>query len=707
MPNSSCSDPIRAVVYAAKSTEDRHGSIPTQIEDCCTMAEREGWTVIGEHQDEAFSAYHGNRGPGLAAAKQQAIDNAPCVLVARDADRFARGAGDTPGAADHLGELFWQLRRQGVELWTVRSRQLDPIRAALEGERATGESERKSQAVKAGIKRHQAKGKAWGEVALGYKIKRTVVDDSVISERVIDPESEPVVQAIFTALDESVPAGTVARKLNALGHRTRRGNEFTARTVLHIARNADYTGSGPYPKIIEPDVWQRVNAKVARPDAAAVQSRKGGRRPLADFMLRRLAFCLDCGRPMYAMTRRSGGKRTGPLFRTYQCQGRCGSRGTCNAPAVPADLAEQRVLEHLDLFVGGDLSGFIAERLAERAGERTALQNALDAEKARLAVLDGQRTKHMDEYHRLVQADDPLARYALEPVAKLDAERERQIEAIGGAEAMLAEWTGEANVDGALDFYNGVRDLVQGRIAKAEGVAEINAALHDSLTGVWLRFDGERLTAEFKLRPTGDPDLDAVIVEVFGSELKPMPGMLAEQAQMIASGSQLPDIEPTYKASTATRSSEGPRTPIADNLRQRRAPVEAIDHTRQGRPGTRSHLTRSHAPVARRREHGPVMVETSFGVGALIRRRTRTKCPALCRSISPGRLELFPAQPGPGLRASSRSTSPSLERSSNSIEKPSACTCSSGSRSTWSAPKRTNAGASSRWTPRTVRARRA
>src|SRR4051812_4556682 len=99
-------EPSVAVLYASKSTEDVHGSIGTQIEDCRTMAQRQGWEIAGEFSDEAFSAYHGNRGPGLAKAKtlavQVAADCGRCVLVAQDADRFARGAGDAPGAADHL-----------------------------------------------------------------------------------------------------------------------------------------------------------------------------------------------------------------------------------------------------------------------------------------------------------------------------------------------------------------------------------------------------------------------------------------------------------------------------------------------------------------------------------------------------------------------------------------------------------------------------
>jgi DNA invertase Pin-like site-specific DNA recombinase len=502
----------RAVIYAAKSTEDKHGSIPTQIEDCRAMAARNDWTVIDSpFSDEAFSAYHGNRGPGLAAAKQAALDNAPCVLVAQDADRFARGAGDSIGAADHLGELFFTLRRQGVELWTVRSGKLDPIRAALEGERANDETERKAQAVTAGIKRVKAKGRPFGGVPLGYKVENRIVDGDVVTARTVDPKGKAIVEAIFNALDQPIPAGTVARQMNALGHRTIRGGDFNGKTVLQIAKNADYTGVGPYEQIVDLDLWTRVNDKLARPDQAAVQARKGGRQPIADFMLRRLAFCLECGRPMYAMTRRSGSKRDGPLYRTYQCQGRCGSRGTCDSMPVPAELAEQAILNHLSLFVG-DLDQWITERLTDRSGAQAGLQTALDARKAALAILDRQREQRMAELPEV--AFNPIA---LEVIERIDAQRDSSREEIADAEAALGEWTGTLDSDAVLDFYTGIVDLVQGRIAKARGIDEVNAALHDSLAGVWLRFDGEALRAEVRLRPSGDQDLDGVALRLFHS----------------------------------------------------------------------------------------------------------------------------------------------------------------------------------------------
>src|SRR4051812_3371404 len=105
------------IIYAAKSTEDVHGSIETQVTDCRGLAECKGWKVVGEFSDEGFSAYRGNRGPDLERAKRAAVEAAQrageAFLLAQHSDRFARGAGDKPNAADHLGELWFAMRRQG------------------------------------------------------------------------------------------------------------------------------------------------------------------------------------------------------------------------------------------------------------------------------------------------------------------------------------------------------------------------------------------------------------------------------------------------------------------------------------------------------------------------------------------------------------------------------------------------------------------
>jgi hypothetical protein len=94
---------LRAIVCAAKSTEDTRGSIRTQLADGRAMAARGGWQVAGEYVDEAASAWTGNRGAELASAMEQAEQIAPCVLLVQHSDRLARGDGRT---ARHLGELY-------------------------------------------------------------------------------------------------------------------------------------------------------------------------------------------------------------------------------------------------------------------------------------------------------------------------------------------------------------------------------------------------------------------------------------------------------------------------------------------------------------------------------------------------------------------------------------------------------------------------
>jgi hypothetical protein len=72
--------PIACVIYAAKSTEDRRGSIPGQLCECREAVQSAGGrTIVGEYSDEAFSAFAGSRGPGLAEAMRHAQE------LARDA----------------------------------------------------------------------------------------------------------------------------------------------------------------------------------------------------------------------------------------------------------------------------------------------------------------------------------------------------------------------------------------------------------------------------------------------------------------------------------------------------------------------------------------------------------------------------------------------------------------------------------------------
>jgi hypothetical protein len=98
---------IYCVLYAARSTEDRRGSIPGQLADCREAIQSASDRVlVGEYSDEACSAYTGDRGPELVDAmrhaEELAREHGTAELWTQHSDRLARGDGRT---ARHAVEI--------------------------------------------------------------------------------------------------------------------------------------------------------------------------------------------------------------------------------------------------------------------------------------------------------------------------------------------------------------------------------------------------------------------------------------------------------------------------------------------------------------------------------------------------------------------------------------------------------------------------
>ena len=110
----------RAVIYAAKSTEDERGSIPDQLADGRRLATERGLEVVAEFKDEAKSAFHGDRGPGLAKAladcERLSVEHGSCALIVQRSDRLARGDGKQ---ARSLVEIVLWAIKHDVELHSV------------------------------------------------------------------------------------------------------------------------------------------------------------------------------------------------------------------------------------------------------------------------------------------------------------------------------------------------------------------------------------------------------------------------------------------------------------------------------------------------------------------------------------------------------------------------------------------------------------
>lgn len=324
MSTNGASRPEPAVLYAAKSTEDKHGSIPDQLARTSALATAMAWDVHDRFSDEGFSAYSSNRGPGLQQAKARAVELAAlhgrCHLVALHSDRIARGAGDAPGAAEHLVEVVAFLRRHGVILRTVEDdlfadERIGLLMAAVQGQRNAEDSRRKSESVAAGLRRRAAtRGRHLGPAPFGYRIAEGAGGLEILAEEAV------VVRRIFAEYLAGRSMTAIALRLGRDGIKTRLGGPWRQPTISKIVRNPAYVGKvtlngevydGAHEPILDAEVWERVAQLVAARPKRPGRPPRERRHLFAGGLLR----CALCGEAMLCRSRREG------AYDYYECAG--------------------------------------------------------------------------------------------------------------------------------------------------------------------------------------------------------------------------------------------------------------------------------------------------------------------------------------------------------------------------------------------------
>ncbi len=468
---------MQAILYAAKSSEDKKGSIPTQLADGRTLCEAEGLTVAAEYQDEAKSAYHGSRGDGLVAAKEHAAriaaEEGNCALVVQHTDRLARG--DAVEAA-YLVEVVLWARKANVTIRSVEddSTSENLVLAVVMGERNHEDSKRKSAAVKAGLRRSAEHGN-WhgGPVPDGYKLGPPVEQGG--RGLVIDDPRAAVVQRMSALAAEGLSRAAVARRLNAEGHVTKTGLPWTSEAVGDKLSNPVYKGvlalnrrypderhiPGNWEPIIEPDDFDRL----AMP--ATKRSREPKGRPTQQHLLSGLARCDWCGRPMYSRT--SPYKRKdGTHARRYTCVNKKGKGGTCAAPPIDAVLIDDAIQNHLvERFI--DVEAWVEQQVAHNSAARDTLAERVEATKRDLRARQRERDTAMNRY---VDKQTDAREEALEVTRDRVALAEQRV---SSTEAELAAASVDADTDAMLDAYNDVKRRLEND----------TGPLNDRLRQVW------------------------------------------------------------------------------------------------------------------------------------------------------------------------------------------------------------------------------
>jgi DNA invertase Pin-like site-specific DNA recombinase len=462
------------VIYAAKSTEDRHGSIPGQLDDLRSLAERERAVTVEAFQDEGFSGYSGNRGPGLAAAmaraERLALEHGSCTLAAWHSDRFARGDG---AAAQHLAEiLFWAMKK-GVQLRTVQDDAMvaNPLMAMIAGMQNHADSQRKSVGVKKGMLGAVKRGTHVGRRPFGYRPDMTP-----------DPLTAPILQGIYAAALRGESLHEISRRLNRDRVPTAHGAEWRGSTVRRLFLTLAYVGRQTYDGREYAGTWEPLIREADFDTARAlIMARakgtggRGGRPASSAFLFTGGLLRCECGA---AMVPRSHANRRGGRYEVYRCDRGRRDLAACSMPTLRRAIIDDAVICHL-VQVGIDVEATAAELLRGeqlRLAEARALAHQAEAARARAEA----------EWQR-VESDYLAEKLSAETFERLSAKLAGQLEAATAEAEQLAQRHREATANSdasdakseVMRRLTSIRQTIAGHLAAADasGVQAMRVAL--------------------------------------------------------------------------------------------------------------------------------------------------------------------------------------------------------------------------------------
>ncbi|WP_205697473.1 recombinase family protein [Conexibacter sp. SYSU D00693] len=470
----------RAVAYNRVSTREQveHGhNLKGDTERCLERINREpDWEHVdtyvdgGEQGDDPTRPQYQRLLADVAAGR---VD----VIVIPALDRFGR---DSVEIQTRLA-LF---DREGVRVVSLRE-SID--RDTPEGRLQTGilaqfaefEKAKIKARTRAALQQRKANGLPVGAMPLGYRANAIIgPDGEATTRRVEDPPRAAVARRIFEMAASGLTPGEIARLLNRerVPPPRKKSRAWETRTVRRIIENRCYVGDNGYPQLIDTALFDRALGNLRRLDPVAAAARQAGRKSPEEYVLRGIAKCSRCGAPLYTRRYASG--------RHYICANTRQATGLCDAPPIPANVLEAKTLDHLHDF-RLNIEEWLATRVAAVHEERASLERAAAGLRAEAAKV----TRRVEAAHRqhdqaLDEEDDALAAVTLRAVARVEAQQTEALARVAEAEARVGEWTAEPDVNAALDYYNEIVDLIEGRVAKARGAAELNVALRDLLAYV-------------------------------------------------------------------------------------------------------------------------------------------------------------------------------------------------------------------------------
>lgn len=228
--------------------EANQADIPMQRKECHKFAERMGWNIIHEEQEEGISGHkvRASDRDKLQLIKDHAKQKRFDILLVFMFDRIGRIADETPFVVEWFA-------RHGIQIWSAKEGEqrfdshTDKLTNYIRFWQADGESEKTSIRTSTRMGQIIEEGHfTGGAVPYGYQaveLGRMNKKRQPLRDLVIDESEAPIVRVIFEKyVAEGYGAQRIAWYLNENGIKNRSGNNWHPASIRGMLKNITYLG---------------------------------------------------------------------------------------------------------------------------------------------------------------------------------------------------------------------------------------------------------------------------------------------------------------------------------------------------------------------------------------------------------------------------------------------------------------------------------
>ncbi|MEN2465944.1 recombinase family protein [Ornithinibacillus sp. JPR2-1] len=397
---------MRCAIYRRVSTDiqrEEGFSLEAQAMRLNAYAVSQGWTIVDDYTDEGYSAKNIDR-PALQKMIKDMEQKKFDVLLVYRLDRLVRNVRDLHELLETMDkyDVAFQSATEPFETKTATGRMFITIVATLaQWERETI-AERVFENM---LKRSETGLRNGGPAPYGY------ISES--GKLIKHPEESKWVEFIFSQY-QTHGSQNIAKQLNTMGVRTKKGEIWSDFSVRYTLRNPIYSGyirwnnesvsSGHRKKtgeevivpieqddfepVITKEVWDQTQKLLEQRSHMAFRSEN-------HYPFSGIAICSCCGKSFTGAKRN---RKYGDEYRFYKCQGRF-KFGICDVQTIAESSIEEEFLSILDLE---EVEPTVKSRKVkpEMDPEKLKVQLAKINDKKKRAkelYIDGDETK--DEYN--------------------------------------------------------------------------------------------------------------------------------------------------------------------------------------------------------------------------------------------------------------------------------------------------------------------